>query len=266
MQHTITFSGKKVALYEFGSAENPTILLIHGNSVHAGFFRPLISNLENRYHLVTFDLPGCGASEAWKKEEFTGENLARLCNSVLGYFGVTECNAFGFSMGAFILLEILGLLPAVRKIAISGHPPLRSASDMQNAYLISEDSALFLQGVLSDDEIKRLYEAVIGIREEEVSAAIMESVRQTDPSFREGSLNLAMQAGDQVARLQSFKGETAIIHPADDKAVRADYYESLPQGLVWNDTIQTIGNSGHFVIIEQPAELAKILDRFFTGN
>ena len=75
-----------------------------------------------------------------------------------------------------------------------------------------------------------------------------------------------MQAGDQVARLQSFKGETAIIHPADDKAVRADYYESLPQGLVWNDTIQTIGNSGHFVIIEQPAELAKILDRFFTGN
>jgi pimeloyl-ACP methyl ester carboxylesterase len=69
---------KPVALYEFGSDTLPAMLMIHGNSVHAGFLKPLISLLEPKYHIITLDLPGHNQSAAWEKRIITERILPML--------------------------------------------------------------------------------------------------------------------------------------------------------------------------------------------
>ncbi|MCX6269166.1 MAG: alpha/beta hydrolase [Bacteroidetes bacterium] len=255
---------KSIAIYETGSAVNPPVLLIHGNSVHSGFFSPLTCLLEPRYHILTLDLPGHNQSEAWDKSDFTRENLALLFNAVLDYFGIAEVAAFGFSMGGFLLLESFDLVPAIKKIAIAGHPPLRSMADMTAAYHLNEDSALFLQGILSENEIERLYQAVIRIGNIQLKSEIKDSIRETSPSFRDGCLNLAQHAGDQIDKLNRFHGSVAIIHAADDLAVQLQYLEQMKIRNLWEQQIQVIRGCGHFIIVEKPVELAAVLDRFFV--
>ena len=193
-------------------------------------------------------------------------NLALLFNAVLNHFKITDAGAFGFSMGGFILLETFDLVPAIRKIAIAGHPPLRSMADMPGAYHLNEDSALFLKGPLSEDEMARLYHAVIRIGQEPLRSEIMASIRNTDPQFREGCLNMAGQTGDQVARLNRFPGPVALIHAEEDLAVQINYLEKLSLLNLWEGKIQRIKGCGHFVIAEKPGELAALLTRFFING
>lgn len=260
---TITSLGKLVSLYEFGNDTNPALLFIHGNSMHAGFFNQLIRFLEKKYHIITLDLPGHRQSETWEKEEFTRKNFVMLFNTVLDYFKISEVDAFGFSMGGLILLECFDLMPAIRKIAVAGHPPLRSVADMPEAYYLNENSALYLQGSLSDDEAERIYNAVIGIKDKQIKNEIKRALLETNPSFREGCLIMAQNVSDQIAKLNQLQQPVAIIHATEDKAVQFKYLEKLKISNLWEEKIQIIQGSGHSVIIEKPAELALMLDSFF---
>lgn len=262
----ISCIGKPIVLYEFGSDTHPAILMIHGNSAPSFFLIPLIRLLEPKYHIITLDLPGHNQSGAWEKDDFNRENLALLFNSVLDHFKIKEVNAFGFSMGGFMLLETFDLIPAIKKIAIVGHPPLRSVEDMQQAYYLNEDSALYLQGNLSEDEIERIYNAVIGIDDDNFKSEIKESLRNTSPLFREGCMNLAKHTSDQIDRLNKFNGRIAIIHANEDSAVQLEYLQKLQIRNLWEQKIQLVRGSGHFIVAEKPKELADILDRFFATS
>ena len=263
---SIVCLGKSVAVFEFGNASNPAILLIHGNSAHSGFFIPMIRLLELNYHIITLDLPGHRQSEAWEKEDFTRENMALLFNSVLDYFKISEVNAFGFSMGGLILLECFDLIPGIKKLAVAGHPPLSSVTDMPEAYNLTEDVSLYLQGPLSDKEIERIYNAVIAIDNDQLKAEIKEGLRQTSPSFREGCLLMAQNVSDQVEKLNLLMHPIAIIHATDDLAIRLDYLKKLRINNLWKQEIQLISDCGHFMIAEKPTELASMLDQFFSEN
>lgn len=262
----ITCLGAPIAIYEFGDVSNHALLLIHGNSLHSGFLIPMIRQLEKKYHILTLDLPGHNLSGAWEKEYFTRENLATLFNSVLDYFNVQEVNAFGFSMGGFILLECFELVPAIKKMAIAGHPPIQSAADMSEAYYINENSSLFLKGPLSDEEIERLFTFVIRTKQDYLKEEIKESIRKTSPSFREGSLSIAQHSRDQVSAINQLLSPIAIIHNTEDQAVRAEYMYKLQLKNLWEQKIQLIDECGHLSIVEKPEELAILLDRFYTES
>lgn len=262
----ISFFGKPISLYEFGDASHPALLLIHGNSAHSGFFIPMIRLLEAKYHIITLDLPGHRQSGAWEKEDFTAENFALLFNSVLNHFNINEVDAFGFSMGGLILLECFDLVAAIKKLAVAGHPPLSSVSDMPQAYNLNEDSSLYLQGYLSEEEVERIYNAVIAIDDSQLKSEIKKALIETSPLFREGCLNLAQHVGNQIMRLNQLQNPITIIHAEDDLAIQLPYLEKLQINNLWQQKIQIIPGCGHFMIAEKPVELALILDQFFSES
>ena len=263
---SLTILGKSVKVYESERTDLPTLLMIHGNSSHSGFFKPLISLLESKYHIITLDLPGHNGSDAWKKEDFTRENFAQLFNSVLDHFKIIEAHAFGFSMGGYLLLECFDLVPAIQTLAIAGNPLLSSVADFPGAFYFNDDAALFLKGNLSDDEIERIYNGTIRLRGDYLKSEIMESIRNTSPSFRDGCMFLAQQTGDEISRVNNFSGSIAIIHAADDLVIQKEYLEKLKLRNLWEQKIQVIPDCGHFMICEKPGELASLLDRFFAEN
>lgn len=264
MKHTLIFSEKAVTLYEFGDPSNHALFFIHGNSVPASFFIPLIRLLEAKYYIITLDLPGHRQSEAWEKEDFTPKNLASLFNSILDYFNIKEADAFGFSMGGLILLECFDLMPAVLKLAVAGHPPLSSAADMPEAYHLSEDTSLILQGALTEEETERIYNALIAIDDIQLKSEIKQALIETSPSFREGCLQMALNVSNQITKLNQRPHPIAVIHAADDNAIQSEYLNNLQIHNLWEQKIQVIPECGHFMIGEKPVELAAILDRYFS--
>lgn len=256
--------GKPIAVYEFGEVSNPALLFIHGNSAPSAFFLPLIHLLESKYHIVTLDLPGHNQSKEWEKEDFSIQNLSLLFNSVLDHFSIQEAAAFGFSMGGLLLLECFDLMPAIKKVAIAGHPPLSSVNDITQAYYLNEDVSLYLKGPLSDEEIERIYHAVIAIDNNNVKTAITDALRNTSPVFRESCTYIVNHVGDQVAKLNNLQVPIAIIHASKDQAIQWDYLDKLQIMNLWEQKIQLIPDCGHLCIIEKPEELAELLDRFFS--
>ncbi len=259
----ISVLNKTVAIYEFGLNSKTSLLLIHGNSLHSEFFYPLIQHLEHDFHIITLDLPGHNFSESWNKEDYNSGNFGILFNSVLSYFNIKEVFVFGFSMGGFILLECFNLISSIKKIAIAGHPPIKKFTDMTEAYNINEDSALYLQGILNENEVERIYRSVVKINDNNIQSKILQSILDTNPAFREGCLNMAVNARDQINFLNESGCPITLIHAINDAVVKVDYFEKLKLNYLWEQKIQLISDSGHFVILEKPKEVSVILKRFF---
>lgn len=255
---------QSVATYYSGLDSKPAVLVIHGNSIHSGFFRELIEILDQQFFVITLDLPGHNKSGTWNPEEYTRKNFALLFNTLLDSFDLKEVNAFGFSMGGFILLECFDKIPLIRKLAVSGHPPLTCFSDMQDAYYLNEDSALFLQGELSDNEVERIYNAVIKIQDTHIKEKIKKSIKETSPFFREGCLNLAQNTHNEVEILNRSKIPVAVFHASGDQVVKLEYLEKTELLNLWEHKVHVIPDSGHFVMIENPESLAFSLSRFFN--
>lgn len=66
--HTASFfvesGGVKLAVNEFGVRDAPTVILVHGYPDSAATWRAVIDELSGRFHVVTYDVRGAGASDA----------------------------------------------------------------------------------------------------------------------------------------------------------------------------------------------------------
>jgi pimeloyl-ACP methyl ester carboxylesterase len=67
---TVDIDGLSVFFREAGSADAPTLLLLHGFPTSSHMFRELIPALADRYHAVAPDLPGFGFSDAPDRTDF----------------------------------------------------------------------------------------------------------------------------------------------------------------------------------------------------
>jgi pimeloyl-ACP methyl ester carboxylesterase len=75
---SITIDGVKIAYREAGSADRPTLLLLHGVPSSSRMYDGLMQKLGDQYHLVAPDYPGFGNSDAPNSADFayTFDHLA----------------------------------------------------------------------------------------------------------------------------------------------------------------------------------------------
>ena len=100
--------GKTIFYREGGSADAPTILLLHGFPTSSHMFRNLIPALADSYHVVAPDLPGFGFSDSpdRKKFPYTFENLASVVDSFTQAIGLRRFAIYVFDYGAPVGLRL----------------------------------------------------------------------------------------------------------------------------------------------------------------
>ena len=78
--NTIDIDGINVFYREAGSADLPTLLLLHGYPTSSHMFRDLIPKLAGQYHVIAPDLPGFGMTTvpADKRFAYTFDRLAQV--------------------------------------------------------------------------------------------------------------------------------------------------------------------------------------------
>ncbi len=111
--NTIEVNGVDVFYREAGSADNPTILLLHGYPTSSHMFRNLIPVLAENYHVLAPDYPGYGRSEQPSIDEFeyTFDNMALIVEGFLGQLKVERYSIYLMDYGAPIGYRIASKYP-----------------------------------------------------------------------------------------------------------------------------------------------------------
>lgn len=86
--------------------KGPQLLIaFHGFGNEAGVFLPLAAALEDKYTMVSIDLPGHGQTR-WKDAYFTKKDLMAIIQGIKNDFGVEQFSLIGFSLGGRVCLNI----------------------------------------------------------------------------------------------------------------------------------------------------------------
>jgi pimeloyl-ACP methyl ester carboxylesterase len=115
---SVTIDGVKIAYREAGSADKPTLLLLHGVPSSSRMYDGLMRKLGDRYHLVAPDYPGFGNSDAPTPEAFayTFEHLSEVVQKFTDAVGLKRYVLFMQDYGAPVGMR----LAAARPDAVQG--------------------------------------------------------------------------------------------------------------------------------------------------
>jgi pimeloyl-ACP methyl ester carboxylesterase len=89
------------------SGDGEPLLLVHGLGSARTTWRPLLPELEQRYDVISVDLPGHGDSPALPRTEpATPARLARRVAALIDVLGVRRPHVMGSSLGGWVGLEL----------------------------------------------------------------------------------------------------------------------------------------------------------------
>jgi pimeloyl-ACP methyl ester carboxylesterase len=104
------FNGR-VLLYESGNNNNQTLLLVHGiGDLGMRIWLDILPDIEQRYHVLAFDLPGFGKSDK-NNELYTPKNYALFIHWIIERYSKTKPILIGHSLGGAIALYYAGAWP-----------------------------------------------------------------------------------------------------------------------------------------------------------
>ncbi|GAA2005740.1 SDR family oxidoreductase [Nocardiopsis rhodophaea] len=81
VQYVWTADGLRLAVYPHGDPAAPTVLCVHGYPDNASIWDAVAERLADRYHVVTYDVRGAGASTA--PRERSGYRMERLADDLV---------------------------------------------------------------------------------------------------------------------------------------------------------------------------------------
>ncbi len=98
----VNVEGLEVFFREAGSADAPTLLLLHGFPSSSHMFRDLIPLVEDTFHVVAPDLPGFGYSESPPLDsfEYTFDRLTEIVQGLVEQLGLERYALYAFDYGA----------------------------------------------------------------------------------------------------------------------------------------------------------------------
>lgn len=99
--------GSQLHIKTYGSASLPTIILTHGWVMNHQEWAYLITGLQNRFHLIAWDLPGLGKSTQPRDRDYRLEKMAEDLRAVVEFSGTAPVTLMGHSIGGMITSSLL---------------------------------------------------------------------------------------------------------------------------------------------------------------
>ncbi len=260
MMH-ITSGDAEIAYWVLGTG--PPLVLLHPFPVHHEFWLPAAQALTSRYQLILPDLRGHGESSAGEGPA-TMEKQAADVARILDHAELGRVPLAGVSIGGYVLFEFWrryrGRVAAVVLCNTKAPPdsPEAKAGRWQAAA----------------DVLKRGTEPFF---ESMVPKLMGQTTRQSRPDLVDGAMRMMrkMSAGnvaqvqrgmaerpDSVPDLKTINVPTLIVTGDEDIVTGPAEAELMRQNIAGSE-LKIIPHAGHYSPWEQPAEVGKLLRRFF---
>ncbi len=278
---TVDVDGLEVFYREAGSADAPTLLLLHGFPTSSHMFRDLIPLLSDRYHLVAPDLPGFGRTALPPRATFsyTFDALAQVIGRFTELVGLERFALYIFDYGA----------PTGLRLALA-HPQRITAIISQNGNAYEEglsegwsatqrywreptdENRQALREFLKPESVRWQY--VHGVPDPSLvspDGSALDSYYLSRPEADEAQLDLFLDYRSNVALYPAFQayfrerrppllaiwGENdPFFLPPGAEAYRRDVPDALVRFL----------DTGHFALETHAGEIAQEIRRFLAGR
>jgi pimeloyl-ACP methyl ester carboxylesterase len=268
VDRTVTVPGNaRLEVTETGQGE--PLLLLCGTSQSHRLWAPLLPSLAARYHVITFDHRGIGASERGEGP-ISMASLADDADALLGELGIERAHVLGWSLGSTVAQEL-----ALRHPERVATLVLASTWGRTDAYIASvftglshpwrtghRDVALAALGIAYSPELLN-------------SPDFLPLMQQLDPLFPSTPVQMATVgeqwdadiAHDSLDRLDQITaptfviaGEQDLLTPPGHGRVVADHIPGARFELL------TGAGSSHAALMERPGEFAELVLDFLGKN
>jgi pimeloyl-ACP methyl ester carboxylesterase len=240
--------------YEEAGAGDPSLLFVHGWTCNLTHWRAQVEHFSARHRVVAVDLRGHGKSDAPEQEytmEGYADDIAWLCREL----SIERTVVIGHSMGGIVTL-----------VAAARYPEL-----VQAAVLVD---AAFPPRMGAAQRLAPVIEALSGPDYLEFAANFIENMfSPADDPLRKAEIKAGMLATPQHVMLSSMRGNAQIDSAAVASAIRQPVLVISAGHIGFSDPsvmstqyphmrfAQTTG-SGHFNMVEVPAQVNAMLERF----
>ncbi|KAL1594800.1 hypothetical protein SLS59_008613 [Nothophoma quercina] len=266
--------------------DRPALLLLHGNSSSSKIFRHILTSqtLSSQYRLITFDLPGHGASSnaLHPEKSYTMAGYADLAVHILEHLSVESVIVLGWSLGGHIALEMVALLKTasergsriveLKGLVLTGTPPALGAEQCAEGFKINTDPDV--------EKGEENLMAKVHWTEEQAETIAINSAPGGHPELYEdwmlkdavrtdGRARMVMfdafvdgRGVDQVGVVEGEDVLIAVINGADEPFINLDYIDGLKWRNLWRGQCIRLGSRKHAPFWEDPKGFETLLVDF----
>jgi pimeloyl-ACP methyl ester carboxylesterase len=120
--------------------KRPSLVLLHQNPSSSLEYEALIVEMARDRHVIAFDTPGYGMSDA-PSVPLSMVGYAAFFADALDALGVVACDVYGFHTGSLLAIELALARPkTVRRVAITG-VPMRSVAERAERLAAAQNAA-----------------------------------------------------------------------------------------------------------------------------
>ncbi|CAO2655754.1 Nn.00g045570.m01.CDS01 [Neocucurbitaria sp. VM-36] len=259
----------------------PALLLVHGNSSSSKIFRHILDSkvLTDRWRIITFDLPGHGASSnaTDPNKSYWMRGYADLAVHILQHLNITSVVVIGWSLGGHIGIELVPLLAStssphiqLKGLMITGTPPVLGKAEMRRGFHFAEgapdgDLGLASKKDWSDEEAEAVarHSAAAG-REECYEAWMLDDARRADGRARM-LMSGKFAGGEGVDQRKVVETEdvlVAVVNGGDEPFVNLDYLDEIRWKKLWKGKAVRLEGLKHAPFWEKPEEFERVLLEF----
>jgi len=257
----IDFNGISIAIKRHGSGQH-AIIFIHGNSLDSDTWLPQLENreLNSKYQLIAFDLPGHGQSGWYQNDATKGyrpKNILPLIKKILETYAVTEFLLVGLSYGTNIIGEIDTPMPGCVGMMLVSPCIVNNVFTAAEILTPGPNAHVIIAANPTDRE---LYDyTFLHQKNKAIGERFIKTYRAADPAFRE-ELGKAMFENDLTDELENIKNwslPVCIVFGKDETLIKTNYLNNY--GPTWNQNVYLVDHAGHLINEEEPEAFNKLL-------
>jgi pimeloyl-ACP methyl ester carboxylesterase len=199
----------------------PSLVLLHQNPSSSLEYEALIRDMARDRHVIAFDTPGYGMSDAPPEPLDMAGYAACFAEALqaLGLDGGAACDVYGFHTGALLAVELAIAMPqAVRRAVVTGLPMRTPAERAERLTAARNAAALDEQGEVALGMARGLWDYVVARRTAGVplARAARVWVDKLTPLDRAGWAYHGVWSFDFEARLPLVTQPVLLLQPAED--------------------------------------------------
>ncbi|KQC09826.1 MAG: hypothetical protein APR62_13140 [Smithella sp. SDB] len=235
-------------------AHKKSLIFIHGSGGDHTAWLNQYAQLKEKYNTAMIDLPGHGRSEG--SGESHVKDYGIWINKLLDALALNEPILVGHSLGAAIALQfaidhsekITGIVCLGGGMKMPVNPFMLEFLKTNPVEMPAEITELICKFSLAKENRFRL------------SAVLQKNISQSKVNILYGDLSACNEL-DLTRETEKISVPVLIVCGAEDKMTPPDLSRELA-AKIKNSSLEIIASAGHMVMLEQPAELEKALDKF----
>ncbi len=275
----VTIDSLRLAYRVAGNLSNPAMVLLHGLAETSAFFwRPLIDQFSDNYHIIAFDLLGHGDSDH-PDDGYEVECQAQLIRRALEQMGISRVVLVGHSLGGMIAARLSIDAPyLVHKLVLYDAPLSDRATKNFLMFVrnVPFTALLLLGSLIFPKNVARIGMSIIPLRlatrmilrrwgipyrGDELSGEFLDHALRNNGVALMQCARSAYLRHNIVQDLHHLQTPTCMIVGDSDRLLPVPVARRMTY-LIPNGQLRVIKQAGHVALLDQPKRFNQALEHF----